>query len=110
MDSLCPELHGQLGPPSGVLQVSVWGWGECQEARDLGVRIRGAHAVLTQQEQQEGRQLGCGLGWSQQEPGAPMYAEDGTRLASKAQVSHCGRQRADEKGTQCPAAALAAWL
>lgn len=84
--------------------------GRSQEAGDLGVGVRGAHAVLTQQEQQEGRQRGCGLGWSQQEPRAPIYAEDGTRLASEAQVPHCGRQRADEKGTQCPTAALAAWL
>lgn len=30
LDSLCPELHGQLGPPSAVLPVSVWGVGNAR--------------------------------------------------------------------------------
>lgn len=72
MDPLRPGLQGFLV-------------GKVPEGPDgMGVGDRGAHTVLTQWEQQEGRQLGCGLGWSQQEPRALVYAEDGTQLVKEA--------------------------
>lgn len=68
-----------------VLQASgPGGWREPQETWVTGGWGQRCTHVLTQQEQQEVRQLGCGLGRSQQEPRAPICAEDGTRLASEA--------------------------
>lgn len=79
LDSLCPEWHGQLRPPSGVLRISVWGAGGARRPVTWGL---GSEAHTQYSPAGAAGRRAAGL-WPGMVPArAPIYAEDGTRLAS----------------------------
>lgn len=95
-----PELRGQPGPPSGVLRVSVRGWGM------PGVGVRGAHEVLTQRSSRKAGSWAVAWDGPRKSPALQFVL----RMAPgwpAARVPTAAGGAQTRKGL-CPAAALAA--